>query len=99
MKASTFNKHFRHVASSTLTGKPIFGGAFFVHDTVGLPLGMQILRAVEMGITISVPLFVEDARKAGWGDRTIAKTIKQELRDSGLYADVRPIMAALRLTA
>ncbi len=85
MKAKTVKKHFRSVASSPVTGKPIMGGAFFMHDTVGLPLGMQILEAKKAGVTISLPEFVADAFKAGWNDETIAKTIKGELRLIGEY--------------
>ena len=92
MKASTARKHLRPIACSLITGKPIMGGAFFMHDTVGLPLGVQILEAKKGGVTMSVPEFVTDARRAGWPDNRILKTIKSELVDSGLHQDVEAVL-------
>ena len=86
---------FRPIACSLLTGRLIFGGAFYMHDTIGLPLGELLNEAERRGITISIPEFVRDARRAGWKQEKIERCIKQELSDSGRFDDVIPVLNAV----
>ena len=63
------------------------GGAFFMHDTVGLPLGEQILAAAKCGFVVSVMLFFKDAVASGWPRERARKEIFEELRMIGRYRE------------
>lgn len=94
MKTKTLRKHLKQIGQ-TVTGKPILGGAFFMSDTMGYPLGMQIIHAHELGAVVSIPAFVADAVSAGWLRERAIREVREELRMIGRLDDAKLVVAAL----
>lgn len=61
----------------------IFCDAFYVSDTQGVPLAVQIAAAREKGGGISVPHFYTDAVRAGWKPEKALAVSREALIDSG----------------
>ena len=98
MKAKTVRKHVKRIGY-TITGKAIMGGAFFMSDTVGVPLGMQIVEAEELGAIVSIPQFVDDAVAAGWPRSRAIREVRAELRMIGRISDAELVVKGLEQTA
>ena len=62
----------------------VIEGAFYFHDTIGLPLGIQVAEAVKRGWALSFVNFCGDARKAGWKDKKITSVIREALLFNGV---------------
>jgi hypothetical protein len=97
MKARTARKHVAVVGVAD-DGKLLLGGAFFFHDTVGLPLGEQMIRCRSMATNTGVSLrqFIIDARDAGWSEQRIAGTLNEELCFAGVPASERESIHGLQ---
>lgn len=76
----------------TVTGKPIIGGLFKMHDTIGFPLSLSFAQCYHHGWTPSVPCFAADATIAGWDSPKIERTLEEALRFCGLLGDWNGIM-------
>ena len=50
-------------------------GAFKLADTLGIPLELILLECRDHNFVIAWDVFIEDARKHGWTDKTIRKKI------------------------
>lgn len=56
---------------------------FFLSDTHGLPLSVQVAVARERGWKISLPHFYHDALAAGWTSERALVRIEEALIDAG----------------
>jgi len=54
---------------------------FRLYDTTGLPVDMAMHLLKEKGLNASVPHFIVDVRKAGWGENKIATLLNQVCKD------------------
>ena len=91
MKRATLRKHLKPIGQ-TVDGATVLGGAFFVHDTMGLPLGEQIRVGEWIKAVPSIPDFVEKALAAGWRPQKIEAVIREELTIIGRGGDVDTVL-------
>jgi len=70
-----------------------------VADTVGLPLGEQILCAEANGCVVGLGAYVTDARAAGWPDDRIARELREELRFLGRHNEISHVLCRAGLEA
>lgn len=57
---------------------------FRLYDTTGLPVDMAIHQLQKIGLGVSIPHFIADARKAGWKNEKIGSLLRQACLDTGL---------------
>lgn len=72
----------------------VFGGAFQMADTHGLPLSFSIDKARSMGCAISIPHYFASAIEHGWDDRNTFAHIKEAMQDCGLSEDFEAVKKA-----
>ena len=58
--------------------------SFYLHDTHGFPLGMQIAEGIERGVITSLVDFCRDAKKGTWKDKKIRGVIREALWFNGV---------------
>lgn len=57
--------------------------AFFLMDTHGVPLAVQLGIARTRGVALSIPHYYRDALAAGWAPDTARARVKEAMLDSG----------------
>ncbi len=68
---------------STPDGRPVYGGAFQLADTLGFPLASSLEQAAFTGCIISMPHYFASAMEHGWDDEQAFSRIKEALVDFG----------------
>lgn len=68
---------------STPDGRPVYGGAFQLADTLGFPLASSLEQAAFTGCIISMPHYFASAMEHGWDDEQTFSRIKEALVDFG----------------
>ena len=86
------------IMGRTVTGKPIIGGLFKMHDAAGFPFAMSMAQCEEHGWVASVPQFFFDAIKAGWKEESAEQEIREALRFVCRGHDWEMVRKGLRLT-
>jgi hypothetical protein len=61
----------------------IVTNSFFLVDSQGLPLSIQLEWAKSKGVAVSLPHFYRDALKAGWKPKKALTKIEEALVDCG----------------
>ena len=98
VKQKTVSKRVK-VIGWTRAGKRIFGGAFFMSDTLGVPLGELILSIEKHDAVVSIPDFVADAMRAGWSHEHATKEVVGELEMIGRYDEAALMKRVLEYAA
>lgn len=75
------------VCGRTSDGRPIIGGAFFMVDTMGVPLSFLMDESERQGTVISLLHFFACAIEHGWDDKQAFAKIREALEDRGRGKD------------
>ena len=66
----------------TIEGNPVWAGAFYMADTMGLPLPVLFMSMQMKGLVPDAPDFVNSALSAGWKHKTIKDRMREAYQDS-----------------
>lgn len=69
------------IVGKTEEGQPVVAGCFMMHDTEGMPLPITFTLLSAKGWVPSPIHFYENARKAGWSDKTIFDRLEEAYLD------------------
>lgn len=96
LNARSISPRLMRIVGVTTDGRWVVGGAFKMADTKGVDLSLQLTEAERLGVSLSWPSYITDARKAGWPDKTIFKHIRAAYCDLGRWDEWDVVVAKLR---
>ena len=82
----------------TPDGRPVYGGAFQLADTLGFPLAASLEQSRVVGCVVSMPHYFASAMEHGWDDEQTFSRINEALVDfgnPGVFEQVKPGCVAM----